>query len=67
MDQDLPPELDDFSEVISKIKPNQSESSSQNIGDYTKTTEELQQEMQEKLNLELKKQEQQKQAEEQKA
>lgn len=45
-DDDLPPELDDFSEVIDQIKPQESGNKGEYQGDYTKTREEIEKEMQ---------------------
>ena len=47
MEDDLPPDLEDFEEVIEKVRPNQKDSnvSKGYQGDYTKTTEELAEEM----------------------
>lgn len=42
----MPPELDDLSEVIEKARPKE-EKNKTYVGDYTKTREEIQQEVSE--------------------
>lgn len=56
MEDDLPPDLEDFEEVIEKVRPIEKEEKKLNKGyqgDYTKTTDELAEELSQKLKMEL--------------
>ncbi|KAL4454708.1 hypothetical protein ABPG74_021913 [Tetrahymena malaccensis] len=52
-DDEMPPELDDLTEVIQKARPKEEKSSTQNLGDYTKTREEIQKEVSDQLAKEM--------------